>query len=280
MVAAHAFVDRQDATPVVFDPSDGCDRRNRRRTLLGTDPANQALPLAISSPEPGHAPTRPLARCSATRRSGHRTALPDEGSSLWSPSGGAPGVAPFAGFIPRAGGRAAQVRRLNVSDISVRPGPRVVRAFASAPIYFRRGDRPPVGEHGKLEGGRSGICWRRLLGFAPVCGPIRDLRRPRIDPALGFASCRIYGHDLPCIATGLNPTGYQWGSADPITSLRSPTPAVLRAAVRSYPLLGFRRLLPDRGAIPKARIARERSHPCWRWPGAADQRGVAVPSAY
>jgi len=155
------------------------------------DPSNRALPLAISSPEPGHAPTRPLARCSATRRSGHRTALPDEGSSLWSPSGGAPGVAPFAGLIPRAGGRAAQVRRLNVSDISVRPGPRVVRAFASAPIYFRRGDRPPLGEHGKLEGGRSGICWLRLLGFTPVCGPIHGPRWTRIDPALGFASCRV-----------------------------------------------------------------------------------------
>jgi hypothetical protein len=46
------------------------------------DPSNRALPLAISSPEPGHAPTRPLARCSATRCSGCRTALPDEGPSL------------------------------------------------------------------------------------------------------------------------------------------------------------------------------------------------------
>jgi hypothetical protein len=47
------------------------------------------------------------------------------------PFDGAHGVLPFAGLIPPTGDR----------DISVRPGPRVVRAFSSAPINFRRGGR-------------------------------------------------------------------------------------------------------------------------------------------
>jgi hypothetical protein len=47
---------------------------------------------SISPPEPGHAPTRPLARCSATRRSGSHAALPDERSFPLNSSGGAPGV--------------------------------------------------------------------------------------------------------------------------------------------------------------------------------------------
>jgi hypothetical protein len=119
--APHIFVLRAPVTHSSIDRTRLPSSAIRRTGAVGVtdahasrpDPLHRALPLAISSSEPGHAPTRPLARCSATRRSGCRTALPDEGSSLWSPSGGAPGVAPFAGLIPRAGGRAARVRRLN-----------------------------------------------------------------------------------------------------------------------------------------------------------------------
>lgn len=42
-VTRHAFVDREDATPVVFDPSCGWGRCNRRFARVTTDPASRAL---------------------------------------------------------------------------------------------------------------------------------------------------------------------------------------------------------------------------------------------
>ena len=75
----HAFVDREDATPVVIDPSYGWGRRNRRCARVTADPASRALPRRDSPPEPGHAPTRPLARCSATRILRPIAARPNEG---------------------------------------------------------------------------------------------------------------------------------------------------------------------------------------------------------
>jgi hypothetical protein len=50
-------------------------------------------------------------------------------------------------------------------DISAGPGPRAVRASASAPIDFRRGDRSPVGVNTICKSDRPGMRWRRLLGF-------------------------------------------------------------------------------------------------------------------
>jgi len=77
-----AFDDREDlADPVVFAIHRAGDAGETGLLTLTTDPTNRALPLAISPPEPGHAPTRPLARCSATRGLRHfRAAQPDEGS--------------------------------------------------------------------------------------------------------------------------------------------------------------------------------------------------------
>jgi len=49
--------------------------------------------------------------------------------------------------------------------ISAGPGPRAVRASASAPIYFRRGDRSPVGVTRSAKATGRGCVWLRLLGF-------------------------------------------------------------------------------------------------------------------
>jgi len=108
-----AFDDREDlADPFVFAIRRAGDAGETGLLTLTTDPTNQALPLAISPPEPGHAPTRPLARCSATRGLGHfRAAQPDEGSFPQSPRGdfspralgspgGAPGVLALRRFDP------------------------------------------------------------------------------------------------------------------------------------------------------------------------------------
>jgi len=50
-------------------------------------------------------------------------------------------------------------------DISAGPGPRAVRASASAPIDFRRGDRSPVGVTRSAKAIGRGCEWLRLLGF-------------------------------------------------------------------------------------------------------------------
>jgi len=64
----------------------------------------------------------------------------------------------------------------------------------------------------------------RLLGFAPVCDPFPwHIVQPRIVPALGFASCRVGGHDSPCIRTG--------STLFAITSLRKSSAA---SAVESF----------------------------------------------
>jgi len=73
---------------------------------------------------------------------------------------------PFAGFIPQPGGRATFASHgasdqhtvvLVVIDISAGPGPRAVRASASAPIDFRRGDRSPVGVNKICKSDRPGM---------------------------------------------------------------------------------------------------------------------------
>jgi hypothetical protein len=95
-------------------------------------PTRPHASAAASHPPPmsGHAPTRLFARCSATRARGPATRglVGRAGPSLGS-SDGAPGVPfdpPFAGLIPPTGG----------AHVSVRPGPRVVRAASSARLFF------------------------------------------------------------------------------------------------------------------------------------------------
>jgi hypothetical protein len=86
-----------------------------------------------------------------------------------------------------------------------RSGPtcRFVRR-ASDPIDFRRADRSAPG--GDVVG-RGLLLVRdvRLLGFAPVCDPHPTATSRGIDPASGFASCRVVGTCLR-MRSGSTPT--------------------------------------------------------------------------
>ena len=116
-------------------------------------------------PTPGHAPPRLVARCSATRIRRPCNARP--GRTSWVlPSARPTALLGFRSIRP------SQVcsRRRVVRHVSVRPGPRVVRAPVIRPIDFRR-----VAGCSRVsdpsEARRPGMRWRRLPGFAPVCGP-------------------------------------------------------------------------------------------------------------
>jgi hypothetical protein len=117
-------------TPVIFDLSRECDRGNRFSTLA-RDPAVSSATTSIPSSKPGHAPTLPLARCSATRRSELRglvgRVVPSRAALVFQPrplsSDGAHGVQPFAGFIPPTGEPASLPARAHLSfALPVRPG--------------------------------------------------------------------------------------------------------------------------------------------------------------
>jgi hypothetical protein len=68
-------------------------------------------------------------------------------------------------------------------------------ASTSAPIDFRRGDRPPVGEQDlqKRSAGDSMASTSGLRSRLRSASPAAALGR-RSDPALGLASCRVVGH--------------------------------------------------------------------------------------
>jgi len=89
---ARGSTDRINATPVALWSSRASavgesDSSPYSRTLAA-DPSVRALSRRLLSPPgPGHAPTRPFARCSATRHPSHRAALPDERSFLPSTRG-------------------------------------------------------------------------------------------------------------------------------------------------------------------------------------------------
>jgi hypothetical protein len=177
---------------------------------------------------PGHAPTRPLARCSATTARGFRAALPGEWffplpcarhtrlPAIASPTsacarrcsfspGGAPGVhcalrrfAPASGWSRRANYAAAESRfgRFPRHFCPTGPTCRSRRIVRASRLIF-------VGMIGRRletrvnqKGGRS----------ADVVASTSGLRLPsavrfsqhtfgrEIVPALGFASCRVGGH--------------------------------------------------------------------------------------
>jgi hypothetical protein len=160
---------------------------------LDVDPVLQAPPQSFRRPLSGHAPTPFFARRSATRHRALAAWPGDLGPSLVSSLGGAPGVQSLRRFPPADG----WIRRLkpaawHSSGISADPGPRAVRDLLSAPIIFV-GVTDRLLEKRDLKGARPGMRWRRLLGFAPVCGPFPRATSSRIVPALGFASCRVGG---------------------------------------------------------------------------------------
>jgi hypothetical protein len=89
------------------------------------------------------------------------------------------GFVPFAGLIPRPGGR----------DVSVRPGPRAVRADSSASrLIFvgmtgRRFDSQTCGSNRRSIVGQSGF---DFWASTPVCGPSRHHRDGARRSCLGL----------------------------------------------------------------------------------------------
>jgi len=98
--------------------------------------------------------------------------------------------------------------------ISAGPGPRVVCRLSSAPIYFRRGDRSPVGENQICKSDRPGMSvafdfWASL----PSAVRFRGTSRPRKRSCLGL-----------CLLQGCRALDRASGRARPrfrITSLRN-----------------------------------------------------------
>jgi hypothetical protein len=218
---------------------------------LTSDPTTSSASASVPPPDPGHAPTPFFARRSATR---HRAlaAWPGDAGSFprISSLGGAPGVQSLRRFPPADG----WIRRLkpaawHSSGISADPGPRAVRDLLSAPIIFV-GVTDRLLEKRDLKGARPGMRWRRLLGFAPVCGPFPRATSSRIVPALGFASCRVGGrttahpgghvtaadHQPPESARRITATGElpirSWVCGDPHRSeMHNPSRAARRACL-------------------------------------------------
>lgn len=99
----------------------------------------------------------------------------------WTPPDESDGFA--IGLAPDESGGLTDRRRRHLC----RSGPTCRSRRSSAPIDFRRGDRPHRGKNQICARGvRPGMRWRRLLGFAPVCGP-RPQRTFDCGPILPWA---------------------------------------------------------------------------------------------
>jgi hypothetical protein len=163
------------------------------------------------------------------------------GPSLVSPDG-APGVLPFAGLLPRTGGRAIKASRLLRSRHFCRSGPTCRSCRSSASIYFRRGDPLAGGnlikranEPGMMPASTSGLRLPSAIRFHDPSGQ-------RTDPALGFASCRVGGH-VTAHPVGLN--GRSTIDRRRPTHADHQSPEIRRTEpipiAHPYPLLGLRR---------------------------------------
>lgn len=136
-------------------------------------------------PSSHHAPSRSL--IGAVFRYARRTSLGLAGRIVWRqapPSfkcspGGAPGFfsSPFAGLFPRMGEL--------IHFWKLGPTCRFARR-ASAPINFRRGDS--ITEAIESRNAVAFDFW----ALTPICDPhLPAQTSQKIDPALGFASCRV-----------------------------------------------------------------------------------------
>lgn len=125
------LMDREDASPAVFDRSRGRGRWNRV-IALASDPAMSSAATSLSGTGPGHAPTRLFARCSAPRRDGPRglggrEVLPSQSEATLLPnltrrrSWGST----FAGLLPQAGGPTFLPARAHVPFALIGP-PRLI----------------------------------------------------------------------------------------------------------------------------------------------------------
>lgn len=149
--------------------------------------------------------------------------------------GGAPGFfcAPRR-FAPADGCRA-------VSGV---PGPRVVLLAARPPRLVFVGVTSRLVESTLEKAVGRGLCSvrdDRLLGFTPVCDPHPAAPRCQntvcheIDPASGFASCRVGGR-LTAHRNRARPRIRSSASGN--------TPIAFTRTARPYPLMGFRLLAP------------------------------------
>jgi len=164
--------------------------------------------------------------------------------------------APFAGLIPRTGGlfarrcsRFARAKRLkdtrvlrrdlcSADGISAGPGPRAVRRRSSAPICFRRGDRPLVEKSEICKSDRPGMSARfDFWASLPSAVRRRGTRRPRRRSCLGL-----------CLSQGCRTRAASHeddratGRARPrfrITSLRARARTHTLSVSVPYPLVGF-----------------------------------------
>jgi hypothetical protein len=135
------------------------------------------------------------------------------------------GFNPFAGLLPQPGdapsfldGRIVGTTfplHLRVRHgISAASGPRVVRA-PRPPRFIFVGVTDRLRKNEICKGGRPGLRWRRLLGFAPVCGPFprrtfgRGSFLPWALPLAGFSGALLR------IRTGTSPFG------SPVPGLRT-----------------------------------------------------------
>jgi hypothetical protein len=185
----------------------------------------------IRCPEPGHAPTRSLARCSATERLEPSRPGRATGPSLRSP-GGAHGVQrPFAGLFPPAGDRSSLIERAHVL-FAPASSARFILIGLIAPLAntkMRANVRAVIRDDvsGQLLGFNSRL---RSVSGASFCSP-------RIDPALGFASCRVSGTQRTCIRMGSTPS--ESSVSEPGNDARSAV--VASRALSAHGVFGCRR---------------------------------------
>jgi len=187
-------------------------------------------------------------------------------------SGGAPGVLPFAGLVPHSGGHAAQVRRLTrlATFLPDRAHVPFVPAHPSRLIFVGMiGRRLGTSES---KGGRPGMSWLRLLGFAPVCGPTRDHATTRRS-CLGL-----------CLLQGCRARIRASRRARPRRDHQppeTPRPLVFRAAARS-PIRSWVWRRPSRTEMRSVHASCASDHvPVITRPDAAGTRATSpLPSAY
>ena len=128
-----------------------------------------------------------------------------------------------------------------ITGISATSGPRAVRASRPPRLIFVGVTDGPWRKVRSARARRPGMRWRRLLGLDSRLRSVSPAHVwPEIDPALGFASCRVGGH-IAVHRPGLVP-----GSDHQPPELSRPTHS---SATLSYPLVGLPTILPITQAI-------------------------------
>jgi hypothetical protein len=244
--------------------------RHRRRVVRGASRSRATRTTRAPSYhfrriDTGHSPDRAFfAWRSATRSTSCGLAGRRRSSLVRRPTA-LLGFVPFAGLIPPTGGRAtlrclggrsraagsasvpAACRRFTIElGISAGPGPRVVRAPASAPIDFRRGDRPPVGESSDLQKRSAGDGVASTSGLRlPSAIRLPGTVWPDARSCLGLCLLQGCGHISTCIGPGSTPV--------PIINPRTRDAGNSFARGDSYPLMGFATRLLDGNVSGAAR---------------------------